>query len=296
MRVVRCIRDKRLQSCSSSKERKQLNFGGWPLRQRRVIKSNLVCAEKNINGRTHVVHWDSGLLQVVISGHNHWSTTALAVFITSEKIVESHPSCTITMITDVEYCCRLCRTNRQYRQCWNIQNSVPLTAQHAVKRADDFGDWRIVLVHFLFSANSRCWPSHYKVVSDGHSLESRAALCVEVLAISSSKKRFYGRKQWGKFQRFRYQCELIFQVKYQYWIRKRGINASVAVIWLAMYQLDDSQSPHKMKKNHFENWEPGKSRALVEVMKMKAVFFTFTGVYARSSPSENQPFPACLFS
>lgn len=39
-----------------------------------------------------------------------------------------------------------------------------------------------------------------------------------------------------------------------------------------------------------------KPHTLVEATKTKTVFSTFTGIDARSSSSEYQPFPTCLFS
>lgn len=46
---------------SSSKERKQLNHGGWPLRQHGLTRANHVSAGWNINRRAHIVNWGSGL-------------------------------------------------------------------------------------------------------------------------------------------------------------------------------------------------------------------------------------------
>lgn len=50
-----------IKCLSSSKERKQLNHGGWPLRQHGLTRANHVSAGWNINRRMHVVNWGSGL-------------------------------------------------------------------------------------------------------------------------------------------------------------------------------------------------------------------------------------------
>lgn len=58
---VRWVRDKCLQHCSLPRERKRLNRGGWPLRQRGWTRANRISPGWNINRRMRVANWGSGL-------------------------------------------------------------------------------------------------------------------------------------------------------------------------------------------------------------------------------------------